>query len=463
MKWSPPARRLHQKLMKNGLLCRGDRLVLAFSGGLDSMVLLHLLLELRPFWKWELITGHINHGLRPGADEKESLFCRKTAEKNGLIYLERELNLPGGTEGRVSEDIARRRRYEVFEEWVNEVQADALLTAHHAGDQAETLLYRMMTGSGLQGLRGIPDKRSVYRRPLLEFTRQELEAYAKQQALEYMEDASNMDRRYVRNKIRHDLLPFIKKDVGIKSVEKRLADAAVNLEEAEEALRFYVDELKKTAIKQTGLQIRILHKAFQKAPVYIQRALLQELAEDMRPTTRLSRKQADQLRSFILEAESGSTMSLLNVKVLEERDATVLNPEIAVFPEINVVCKPACRIVTPPPGPFSVELLPAVQHREYREVGQACFSETLAGKTLTLRNWRPGDRMHLFGGGGTKKVSDILKDEKIPSLEKAVFPVFLLGDDILWLPGLKRSNLYPVGSHDKQMILITCQHTRRKS
>lgn len=463
MKWSPPARRLHQKLMKNGLLCRGDRLVLALSGGLDSIVLLHLLLELRPIWKWEMIVGHINHGLRPGADEKESGFCRRIAEENGLIYLERELHLSEKAAGRVSEDTARRRRYEVFEKWVNETKADALLTAHHAGDQAETLLYRMMTGSGLQGLRGIPQSRGVYRRPLLGFTRQELETYAQQRGLEYMEDASNRDRRYVRNKIRHDLLPFIKKNIGIKSVEKRLADAADNLEEAGEALRFYIDELKTRAIERTGPQIQILHKTYQKAPVYLQRTLLQELAEDIKPATRLSRKQADQLRSFILQAEPGSTMRLMDLKVLKERDTTVLNPEITTFPEIDFVCQAGSRIDAPFPGPFAVELLPAARHTAYREAAQACFSEVLAGKTLTLRKWRPGDRMTLFGTGGTKKISDILKDEKIPARKRSAYPVLLLGDEILWLPGIKRSKSYPLSGRDKEMILITCQHTRRKT
>lgn len=460
MKWSSLARRLHDRLMKNGLVCKGQRLILALSGGLDSMVLLHLMLELQPFWKWELIAGHINHGLRPGADEKESLFCRSIAEKNGLAYLERELRLHGGKREHVSEDAARRRRYEVFESWVKEMHADALLTAHHAGDQAETLLYRMMTGSGLQGLRGIPEKRGVYRRPLLGFTRQELEAYAGQQGLEYMDDASNRDRRYARNKIRHNLLPFMR-NIGIPGVEKRLADAASNVEEAGEALRFYVDDLKRTALWTTDSEIRILDKAFQKAPAYIQRVFLQELFENMEKGIRISRIQADQLRRFIRESEPGAATNLRGINILKERDGFLLNPQRAAFPELSFVCGPVDRIDASFPGPFGVELLPAAQCAEYRKAGQACFSEALAGKTLTLRNWQPGDRMTLFGSGSTKKVSDILKDEKIAPAVKAAYPVLLLGRDILWLPGLKRSALFTVNGKDKQMVLITCQYIRR--
>jgi tRNA(Ile)-lysidine synthase len=463
MKWSPLAGRLHYRLTRNGLLKKKDRLLLALSGGMDSVVLLHLMLELQPVWEWELIAGHVNHGLRPGEDKTESRFCCELAGKYGLPYLEASLRLreEDGVK-HVSEEFARRRRYEIFESWIKKTQADALLTGHHAGDQAETILYRMLTGSGLHGLRGIPARRAAYRRPLLDFSRRELEHYAKERNVPYMNDASNTDERYVRNRIRMRILPFLQKN-GIPNAEKQLAKSARDLGSAEAALQYYTDSLFENTLTTEGAVIRLRHDIFHSAPVYVRHGMLKKL---MRQLTgiRVGRRHLEQLSRFIALAETGRDMQIGGIRILKERQSTIFGYRDDTTPKKHLFpCSPGTTIASPLPGPFSITLLPAKQKNEYREAKHALFSTEILDRELCLRPWESGDRMRLFGSGGHKKVSDILKDEKIPASLKRSYPVLLLDHDILWIPGVKRSALFRVEDRDEHMILITCQYKRRQA
>ncbi|MDX9780628.1 MAG: tRNA lysidine(34) synthetase TilS, partial [bacterium] len=326
MKWSRLAQSVNQTLLHHALARKRDRLVLAVSGGLDSVVLLHLMLELQPAWEWELILGHIDHGLRPSADPQESAFCRALAEAHCLPYLEEKLKLmqksaqqSAGHRG--TEALARERRYAVFEKWVKDCRADALMTGHHAGDQAETILYRMLTGAGIAGLQGIPRKRGIYRRPLLDIPRSELQRYATEHDLKYCEDISNRDQRFVRNRIRHRLMPLLA-ELGFRNAENALAASAASLESAAETREHYTAELKAEALKKEASALRLDLVPYRRASDAVQRALLQEFF-----TEHLSRRQAEQLQRFILNAECGRTTRLQGRRFIKERDALICDAQ----------------------------------------------------------------------------------------------------------------------------------------
>jgi tRNA(Ile)-lysidine synthase len=185
-----------------------SRVVLAYSGGIDSRVLLHLL-SLRS-QQFEILPWHVNHGLQDMAAEMEA-FCRASASLYGFKIKLSHLNLDA--QGSNIEARARYARYALFEQFLG--QNDCLLTAHHADDQAETFLLNTLRGSGSAGLRGIARARDIGRsyllRPLLEISRQEIADYAAQQALEWHDDPSNSSQRFNRNYLRNQVMPLIKK------------------------------------------------------------------------------------------------------------------------------------------------------------------------------------------------------------------------------------------------------------
>ncbi|MDD3716128.1 MAG: tRNA lysidine(34) synthetase TilS, partial [Candidatus Marinimicrobia bacterium] len=401
MKWSGLAKSVHETITVHALAAKRDRIVLALSGGLDSVVLLHLMLELQPAWEWELILGHIDHGLRPAADPGESAFCRGLAERYGLQYLEEKLAL-GGKSGIVSEALARDQRYAVFEKWASASAADVLMTGHHAGDQAETVLYRMLTGAGIAGLSGIPRKRGIYRRPLLDIPRSELLRYAAEHDLKYCEDSSNRDQRYFRNRIRHRLLPFLE-ELGFRNAESALAASAASLENAVESLAHYTQMLKEEALIEEDSRQRLDLIPFRKAAPAAQRMLLREFFKK-----HLSRKQAEQLQRFALSAESGSTLRMQDRHFMKDRDVLICDRRIEKTECRELLCR-AGVVVHTALGDLKVQQIKAIGKGDFKISRHcACFSPELLGKTLLLRSWKAGDRMRLFGRGGEKKVSDIL-------------------------------------------------------
>jgi len=162
--WSELAQKVHQYITEEQLLNKGDGILVALSGGRDSVALLYILHELSRAWKWTLIAAHVNHGLRPGDDLSESMLCRHIAHDLELELLEEKLSIP--QDGNL-EQIARDLRYDCLQKWADEKKCRAIATGHHLDDQAETVLYRILKGSGLYGLTGIHVSRDKIRRPLL--------------------------------------------------------------------------------------------------------------------------------------------------------------------------------------------------------------------------------------------------------------------------------------------------------
>ncbi|MDP3703784.1 MAG: tRNA lysidine(34) synthetase TilS [Candidatus Omnitrophota bacterium] len=212
------------------LIRRHDRVVVGVSGGLDSVTLLHLLVRLRPSMRLTVYAVHVDHQLRAESGEDASFVQELTARLNVPVVVDRrDMAALCRREGWSLEDGARRIRYQCFVEAAARYSARVVALAHTADDQAETVLMRLLRGSGLTGLAGIPVAREIAGvhivRPLLHCWRQELAAYLTRVGLTHRDDASNTDRRFVRNRIRHELLPLLARDYNpnIKAALVQLA------------------------------------------------------------------------------------------------------------------------------------------------------------------------------------------------------------------------------------------------
>jgi len=266
-----------------------NRVVLAYSGGIDSRVLLHLL-SLRS-QQFEILPWHVNHGLQDTAPEMEA-FCRASASLYGFKIKLSHLNLDA--QGSNIEAKARQARYALFEQFLG--QNDCLLTAHHADDQAETFFLNSLRGSGSAGLRGIARARGIGRsylfRPLLEISRREIADYAAQQALEWQDDPSNSDQRFNRNYLRNQVMPLIKERwpgylESIRSVVSIQAEIQDTLDELAEQ-DYQQVRLKRGLNSDTALSCRVLRELSRSRQKGLIRYWLKHFGYSSLPRSRLN-------------------------------------------------------------------------------------------------------------------------------------------------------------------------------
>ncbi|HKW85715.1 MAG TPA: tRNA lysidine(34) synthetase TilS, partial [Nitrospiraceae bacterium] len=212
---SPLVRRVAEAARARRLFKPGDRLLAAVSGGADSVALLSLLTELAPSWKLALWAVHINHGLRGAESEEDARFVASLCERLGVQLIGERVDLTNPARRRLRQSLqeyAREARYAAMQRVGQALGVDKIALGHTADDQAETLLMWMLRGSGTTGLAGIPANREpLFIRPLLDFSRADIVSYLRTQKLGVREDSSNAKLLYLRNRIRHELLPAMKR------------------------------------------------------------------------------------------------------------------------------------------------------------------------------------------------------------------------------------------------------------
>jgi tRNA(Ile)-lysidine synthase len=199
--------------LKHRLVESGNSILLAVSGGLDSVVMLDVFVKLRAVFELKLAVLHVNHSIRGGESDKDEQFVIEIAQTRGLKLYNKRVNVPACCKANKSslEEGARELRYKVYVRVLSESGYLKVATAHTANDQAETVIDHLLRGSGIRGMRGILPKRDSYIRPMLDCRREEVESYALSHRIEYRNDASNSDLKFKRNRIRHQLIPVLMK------------------------------------------------------------------------------------------------------------------------------------------------------------------------------------------------------------------------------------------------------------
>lgn len=374
----------------------------AVSGGSDSVALLHLLAESFADTKSRFIVLHLNHGLRGAESDADEAFVRETAKSLGFaVYSDRRdvRREPGES----LEMAARRERLAFFAAACREHNLYAVLTGHHAGDAAETLLLRLFRGAGMTGLSGLREESNVdgirFIRPLLRIRPEALRDYLSARNIGWREDSSNRDETIPRNRIRHTILPFLTEQLG-ETLIGNLVRTADILAEEDRFLEELTAELQpqSSLLRQLELplQRRILRRCF-------------HLSFD-----ECARVTAGGYRDGFQTTLSGGRLLRVRSGSLE------LAPEQLPEVRYTVTFSPAAEIVRD--DPF------------------VCTVPTAKAESLAIRTWHPGDRMTPIGFDGSKKLQDIWTDLKIAPEVRATIPVFAFPDgEIAWVPGYRIS------------------------
>ena len=413
--------RVQRYLLKVLSVAPGEPLWVAVSGGLDSMVLLHLLRKLGHLCS----AVHVDHGLRGEESNADRLFVEAHCKDHGIPIHVESVDVAGfmaEEPGASVQMAARELRYGVFQRLVASGPL-TLALAHHKDDAMETFLIHLMRGMGLHGWGSIPPRTGAFVRPLMEERRLEIEAYATRHEIPFRVDRSNTDPKYLRNRVRHELLPLMESiRPGAGSVLARNIDL---MRELEIAAGRTIDRTLGEAVTDARGTVRI--------PI----AVILETGTPMLVLHQLLKDHGahpEQLKDIVRAMEErrvGATFPLAAGMLLVDRNVVVVHSGAA------------------PPGPWSIsdpttvpEGAPLQMERTATPVGDDVLGKNVVWLDedrirfpLELRVWRAGDRMRPFGLGGSKLISDILIDAKVPRDVKDRTLVLVSGGHIVWLCG----------------------------
>ncbi|MGQ9672316.1 MAG: tRNA lysidine(34) synthetase TilS [Candidatus Aminicenantales bacterium] len=450
--------KVKKSIEKYELLNLGDKVLIAYSGGPDSTALLAAFLELRKLYSLRLTLAHFNHRLRrsAAADEK---FAIQVAQEHALpLYLRRENIRAYARQHRLNiEDAGRQRRYAFLRQTAAKIGATKIATGHTMTDQAETFLLRLLRGSGPGGLTGIaPCVDGLIIRPLLAVERSEIESFLKARQLPFRIDESNYDRRYLRNRVRLELIPFLEKRFEPRIVRQiaRLVDV---WREEEEFLNGMSQTEAKRAIRlkddQIWLDMKAVHSLSLPLARRVVRIFLAQIKGDLK---RIGYRNVEAVRQLGENKE----VQLPGGPVLwREKSRVFLKPaprskatweyywdgiEKLTIPEIGLSFSGRGRKIKS----ARARRLPFDDSR------RAILDRACLRFPLLVRNRRPGDRYRPLGAPGSKRLKEILRHRGIPLAQREAMPVFLSNNQIIWVLGLPVAEPFKVGPKTGEIFII---------
>jgi tRNA(Ile)-lysidine synthase len=440
--------RVRAYVLRHALIAAGDTVVVAVSGGADSLCLLHVLQTLAPDLGCGLHVAHLDHALRP-TSEADAAFVAACAAELGLPHTveRRDVGALARTQRVSLETAARRARYEFLHGVAAARGAAGIATGHTRDDQAETLLLHLARGSGLRGLAGMPPRREALIRPLLEVGHAETVAYCAALGLVPRQDESNLSPAHRRNRIRHEVLPRLE---AIQPAASANIARAARLLAADLALieRLARHALAHAVTRRDGSHVTLSATRLLEAEPELRPHMLRLLLDDL-----LGHAEGFGERDYmrILEAiTSGEpSVSLLLPKglVLERcgDDVMIGRPTTPPRPVLGDHVLPVPGTVHTEVGLLCAELATAPDEWAGVPPSVAYLDRAATGPTLTVRAWRPGDRVRPLGLGGTRKVQDVFVDRKVPQALRGRIPIVEGPRGIAWIAGLCVSEAYRAG------------------
>lgn len=426
----------------NKILKSNETIVVACSGGPDSMCLLSLLNEYKDKFNLKLICAHVNHKLRSESDEECKMveaFCKHY----NIVFEYKELL--EYINGDFSEEDARKRRYQFFDEVMHKYGADTLMTAHHGDDLIETILMRITRGSNLSGFVGIKkvSENKKYRivRPLLYTSKDEIIKYLSDNNISYAIDKTNESNAYTRNRYRHEVLPFLKKEN--KDIHKKYSKFSEELEEYDKFVNEYIK--KKEFVVDNSIDINKLKGESD----FIKRKCIELLVKVIQVNDLFDVSDSEVNELLKLFDNDNKSIDLNNGykgvssygKIMILKLANEGFEEITFDKDIEL-------------GNFKFYY----NTQDGNDSNNCIYLNSSEIKLpLKLRCWEAGDRINVKNLNGTKKVSDIFIDSKIPKYKRNNYPILVDNkNEILWIPNVKKSQ-FAKDKTEKYDIIIRCE------
>jgi tRNA(Ile)-lysidine synthase len=440
--------RIEQNIQNRRLLKRGQKILAAVSGGLDSMVLLHALKKISERHKWKIVVAHFNHQLRGRASDADEKLVRKTAAAMKLPFVVRRADVKKfAAQSKLSIEMAARKlRHEFFVRVARQQKIKTIALAHHADDQVELFFLRLLRGAGGEGLSGMKwnapspaDKTIAIVRPLLGFSKTELAKFAHENKIKFRDDATNFSTDFLRNRIRNELLPLLR-----KKYQPGLNRTILRLMEIVGAESEFVGKIAKQWLAQQKPTI-------EKLPVVVQRKVLQsqlaglgvaadfELVEQLRAP---AGKSVSVGSSLLVLRDAGGGLKLLKQRSVE------FNAN-----ELEVKLSGRAGDVDFDGVKFGWRFANGSRGRTPHQIKQEFFDADKIGGKIILRHWRAGDRFQPIGLKSAVKLQDLFVNAKIPhERRRDLILATTLTSEIFWVEGLRISENFKLTPRTRRRL-----------
>ncbi|MBI1871011.1 MAG: tRNA lysidine(34) synthetase TilS [Chlamydiae bacterium] len=478
--------RVFEYIQNKKLIHSGDKVLVGVSGGGDSIALLHLLYDLSLRLEINLLVTHFDHQLRPDESQKDCVFVQKEAEALRLPFLSKKMNIKtlAKDENLSLEETARDARYSFFEEVAQACGAQKIAAGHTREDQAETILLRILRGTGPEGLQGMKPARSLgpltLIRPLLFISRNELREYLKEKKLEWREDASNDNLFFTRNRVRKVLIPLLEKEFNPQVVD-HLNHLSETLECENKYLNDEIQRIRASEIQKEDRNLFFNAHSFKILPQALQTRLIRNLFRELTKGEELSFVHVKNVLSFLSSSQSGRSLELpQGLEVWLDFDRIFMGQREAKsgFPCQTLLIPGEKMILT---DPFKYEIFVRWMKKEEEieerknQVSLGNFLEELSLEgevervehfdgscvdSLLIRSREAGDLYDPIGLGTFKKIKEILIDQKIPRSLREAIPLFLSKDKILWVGGYRISESFKVKPETQTILEIRLRMVR---
>jgi tRNA(Ile)-lysidine synthase len=440
------------------LIMPGSKVLAAVSGGIDSAVLLDLIWELSRDWGLDVAILHVNHRLRGKESEGDQKFVESLAKKYGSpAFIARvETKKEAARKKRSLQEAARDLRYAFFLTKKKELEADVVVTAHNADDNAETMLLNFFRGTGIDGLAGIPVRRSdgSIVRPLLFAPRKEIAEYARKRKLKFREDSSNLSDKYSRNFLRRKLIPMVEDRIN-PALKPLLLNAAAVLRMTADYLHEQVLNVWKTAVTEIDGEVVFLKDRLREQHPYLRRMLVHEafLRKGIEPST-----DKIEAAALLFDNEAGTRIDCGGGWRVENESDRIRLSHKAITEDFSFVLKKEGIVEG---GFFSLSVkrsknLPnkwgGNSSTEYVDAGKVRFP-------LYVRSWKEGDSFVPLGMKHPKKVSDLFVDLKIPRTEKRKIPVVESEGNIVWVAGCRIDDRFKITPSSTEAYKLSIRTT----
>ncbi|TES91421.1 MAG: tRNA lysidine(34) synthetase TilS [Candidatus Cloacimonadota bacterium] len=443
---------------KNGLIEEGEKILVAVSGGPDSIFLLYLLNLYKSELKIELVCCHINHNLREEASEKDERFVKDFSQKMDIPLIAKSVNVSSYKKDKhlSLEDAARRLRLKTLEKSADERDAQKIALGHTADDSIETFFLNLLRGAGRRGLLGIQPMRGRFIHPLLCLSKREILFYLKEKNIDYRIDVTNWNRQYRRNFIRRELVPLIEERLN-RGVKTNISQLIEVLRDEEEILSREVKKVVKKIFMETEENLLIEREAFRRLKPGIQRRVIMRCFEGMtKSDARLNFKEIESLRTAISGTSSGLRFSYYGTTFFVGSDAVLVqNKNISSEKSKNE------KVFLDIPGKVLFQNRYYITASVLRSLNGniddpdcAYFDLEAIHPPLVLRTRENGDKFKPFGMNQEKKVKNFLIDEKIPFWERDEIPLISDANGILWIVGLRRAEVARVREKTKRILKL---------
>ena len=440
-------------IIENELNSPGEKVLVALSGGPDSVFLLHFFNKFKNKFKIEIGAAHINHRLRGNDSERDELFCKAICDELSVpLHILRKDIKSYSKKKKISLEVAGRKiRYEFFEKISSENKYDKIVTAHNADDNAETVLLNLIKGTGIKGIAGIPVKRNNIVRPILSLTKKEILDYLNENQFEYRVDESNLSNDFERNFLRNEVIPLIQKNIN-PAFSNSALNTSLNLQRLNIGLAAIVSGLKSTVKVKFNRSVSIPIDFIKSENKFIISYTIKELIDE---NFSVKLESNDLKKIFMLvKKQSGKSEELSeNLIALKERNEIRIVKKSALknSNEIKISTGSEIKIARKTFSIFEVTSSDV-------KIGKSKNIEYISADGLSsdfiVRTWTEGDKFFPIGMQGSKKISDYLNDIKINSFEKKEQLVLENNGSIVWVIGKRLDDRFKLTPNTKKVLKL---------